>query len=234
MVTSLSVNRRKFMLVAGGATAGAASGLVPAVALADDKAMPDYAAWKDKDALIVHTANTMETRREAMGAPSITPSDELYIRNNLPAPPTSIADDPDAWEIAIEGVKNPATVTLGDLKPYGVHTVACVLQCSGNGRLFFAHETSGTQWGVGAAGNVMWTGIPFKTVVDAMGGPAEGMKYLTGTGGEELPAGIDPTTIMVERSVPIEALDEALIVYEMNGEVLPVAHGGPARLVAPG
>ena len=43
-------------------------------------------------------------------------------------------------------------------------------------------------------------------VVEALGGVAPGMRFITGTGGEKLPEGIDPMTVMVERSVPIEAM----------------------------
>ncbi|MEM6490221.1 MAG: molybdopterin-dependent oxidoreductase, partial [Pseudomonadota bacterium] len=109
-----------------------------------------------------------------------------------------------------------------------------VLQCSGNGRGFFAHETSGSQWLTGAAGNVMWTGVPVSSVVAALGGVVGGAQYMTGTGGENIPAGLDPLTLMVERSVPIEAHGQALLAWELNGEPLPLAHGGPLRLVVPG
>jgi sulfite oxidase len=229
------LNRRKFLLATGGAAAGAASaGLVPATAIAQDQPLPDFASWKDADAFIVHTAQTMETRRDAMGAPPLTPSRELFVRNNLPTPPASVVEDPDAWEIGFEGVGSPGTMTLGDLKGYGVESVAAVLQCSGNGRAFFDHETSGSQWSVGAAGNVFWTGVPLRNVIEAMGGPASGARFITGTGGEDLPPGLDPNLIRVERSVPLEALDVALLAFQLNGEPLPLAHGGPVRLVLPG
>ena len=55
------------------------------------------------------------------------------------------------------GVANPGKMTVGEMKTLAVETVVCVLQCSGNGRAFFDHETSGSQWSVGAAGNVVWT-----------------------------------------------------------------------------
>jgi sulfite oxidase len=109
-----------------------------------------------------------------------------------------------------------------------------VLQCSGNGRAFFDHETSGTQWSVGAAGNVVWTGVPVRDVVAAMGGVADGMDWLTGTGGEEIPEGVPKETIQVERSVPKAAMERAILAWEMNGQPVPLAHGGPLRLVIPG
>jgi len=111
--------------------------------------------------------------------------------------------------------------------------VATVLQCSGNGRGFFPHKPSGTPWTVGAAGCVVWSGVPVRTVVEALGGVNGGMLYMTGTGGEVLPAGIDPKSVVVERSLPIKALGDALLAWEMNGAPISLAHGGPLRLIVP-
>ncbi|MDX1817609.1 MAG: sulfite oxidase [Marinobacter sp.] len=230
-------NPERRTLLLGSAGAMAAVSLLGFTSLArgeEPKSLPDYAAWKDRNALIVHSTNTMETQRGAIGQGVVTPSNHLFIRNNLPTPDQSIVADRDAWEVNIEGVKTPKKLTIGDLKTMGVTTVASVLQCSGNGRAFFPHGASGTQWSVGAAGCVLWTGVPLKTVVEALGGPVDGARYITSTGGEALPDGLDPKTVVVERSVPMRAMDSALLAWEMNDTALPLTHGGPLRMVVPG
>ncbi|WP_228761512.1 sulfite oxidase [Pseudomonas sp. MPC6] len=226
--------RRQVLLGSAVALASASLLSLSPVSLAAEMPLPDYVNWKSPEALIVHSANTVETRRDAVGTSIVTSNEQLFIRNNLPPPSASIVADRDAWTVAVQGVKKPRSITLGELKTLGVTTVASVLQCSGNGRAFFDHEASGTQWETGAAGCVFWSGVPLKTVVEAMGGSLDGLSYITSTGGEELPAGLDPKSLMVERSVPLRALDQAVLAWELNGEPLPLAHGGPLRLVIPG
>jgi len=196
----------------------------------EPKPLPAYVNWKNQSDFIVHSNTTIETKRSAFGTSVITPSDQLYIRNNLPAPDSAIVADRDAWEIMVDGVKNPRTFTLRELKAMEVETTVMVLQCSGNGRGFFPSKPSGTPWQVGAAGCVIWSGVPVRAVAEAMGGIAAGMKFMTGTGGEKLPAGLDPKNVIVERSVPASAMADALLAWEMNGQPIPLAHGGPLRL----
>lgn len=224
----------------GLASIGAISSLTPAAkafaSTQGDNAptLPGYASWKDANSLIIHSANTMETKRTAFGSGIITPLDRLFVRNNITPPSEDIMIDPDAWTVQIEGVKNPITLSVAELKNLGVTTVAMVLQCSGNGRAYFPSKPSGTQWTVGAAGCVVFTGVPVKTILEHVGGMDSSAKYMTGTGGEPIPEGLDPNTIQVERSVPLEAIQDALLAWEINGQPLPLAHGGPLRLVVPG
>lgn len=240
--------RRRFLIQSVGVGSGiaamgatgvafGASGDTAAAASGDASDLPDIIDWKDEDAMILHgrTPITLETRRFAVGTSGITPASRLYIRNNLPVPDDDIVDDRDAWQVSIEGVKNPKNLSVGELKTMGLTSVAMVLQCSGNGRGFFEHQASGSQWRTGAAGNVVWSGVPLKDVIAALGGPADGMKYLTNTGGEVLPKGLDPDQIQVERSIPIDkALDDVLLAWEMNGQPIPLVHGGPLRVIVPG
>jgi sulfite dehydrogenase len=225
---------RRWLLAAsaGGAAAGLGSWSTPGVAQA--KPLPAVASFKDASRVIVHSANGIETQRAAFGSSGITDIDVLFLRNNLSAPDEAIVANADAWQLQVDGVTNPRTLTLSDLKDIGLSSVAMVLQCSGNGRGFFEHKASGSQWKVGAAGNTLWSGVPVKDVVAALGGMRDGMRYMTSTGGETIPAGIDPPTVVVERSVPWIAMEEALLAWELNGRPLPLAHGGPLRLIVPG
>lgn len=52
----------------------------------------------------MHSATTIETKRSAFGRSVITPTEQLYVRNNLPTPDAAIVANRDAWEINIEGV----------------------------------------------------------------------------------------------------------------------------------
>lgn len=235
-----NLSRRRLLTSTGGVLALASlstvaradlPGAKPEVSV---KALPDYASWKDINGVIVHSANTIETKRSAFGASVITPTNRLFIRNNVNPPSADIVKDPDSWSLEVSGVKQPRTITVAELKKLGLVALPMVLQCSGNGRGYFPHKPSGTQWTVGAAGCAIFTGVPVKALLEALGGMDDGMEYMTSTGGEEIPAGLDKNTIAIERSVPVSALKDAVLAWELNGEALPLAHGGPLRIVIPG
>lgn len=177
----------------------------------------------------------LETLRSAYGQGPITAISQFFVRNNLPMPESQITADRDRWAISVKGCKQPGTLSLAELKALPTTTVGSVLQCSGNGRAFFPHAPSGSPWGVGAAGCALWTGVKLSTVFEYLGGVHAEARYITATGGEPLPEGIEPSSVAVERSVPIDkGLDDCLLVWEMNGEPLPLVHGGPVRLLVPG
>ena len=200
----------------------------------DPKGLPDFIKWKNRDALIVHSKKGIETHRSAIGESLITPNRNIYIRNNMPTMSDTQIGDRNNWKVSIKGVKNPKTFSLAQLKKLGHTTMATILQCSGNGRGFFAHEVRGSQWKTGAAACVLWTGVPMKLVVDACGGVESDAVFMTSAGVDHESTGLDPKKAKVERSVPKKVYKDAMLAWEMNGVPLPNAHGGPLRMVTPG
>ena len=98
----------------------------------------------------------------------------------------------------------------------------------------FTHGPSGSQWSTGAAGCVVWSGVKLSDVIEYLGGIQGKQKYLTSTGGDPLPEGVDPLAVIVERSIPIEkAMKDAMLAWEMNGAHISLEHGGPLRLIVP-
>ena len=229
MVKTLS---RRFVLQSLAAGVAAASHT-----LSFSSARRSMPVSKAEGAFIIHNDLpwALETCRSQFGFGPITPASHLFVRNNLPTPPASLTAQGDDWSFDVSGCAREGSLTLADLKRMKSRTVATVLQCSGNGRDFFPHNPSGSQWAVGAAGCVLWTGVTVADIFEQFGGVKSDLSYLTATGGEELPEGVNQDAVVVERSVPIEkGLKDCLLVWEMNGAPLPVIHGGPVRLIVPG
>ena len=241
IIKTINTSKRNFLTgsVALAGVAAATSVLPISIAKAnhedsDPKGLPDFIKWKNRDALIVHSKKGIETHRSAIGESLITPNRNIYIRNNMPTMSDTQIGDRNNWKVSIKGVKNPKTFSLAQLKKLGHTTMATILQCSGNGRGFFAHEVRGSQWKTGAAACVVWTGVPMKVVVDACGGVDSDAVFMTSAGVDHEPTGLDPKKAKVERSVPKKVYKDAMLAWEMNGVPLPNAHGGPLRMVTPG
>jgi len=241
IIKKINTSKRNFLTgsVALAGVAAATSVLPISIAKAnhedsDPKGLPDFIKWKNRDALIVHSKKGIETHRSAIGESLITPNRNIYIRNNMPTMSDTQIGDRNNWKVSIKGVKNPKTFSLAQLKKLGHTTMATILQCSGNGRGFFAHEVRGSQWKTGAAACVVWTGVPMKVVVDACGGVDSDAVFMTSAGVDHEPTGLDPKKAKVERSVPKKVYKDAMLAWEMNGVSLPNAHGGPLRMVTPG
>ena len=199
-----------------------------------NRPLPSSLEWKEGDSLIVHNDYAIETRREVLGRQVITPTRSLFVRDNAAPPPARILEERGQWAVSFSGVAEPDAYTLAELQAMPSRTVATVLQCPENGRGLQAVPAPGTPWQTGGAGCVIWTGVPLTTVVHELGGIAPESRYLTATGGDVLPDGIPSDFTRVERSVPVSAMEHALLAWKLNGEPIPLAHGGPLRLVLPG
>ncbi|MBM76727.1 MAG: sulfite oxidase [Proteobacteria bacterium] len=206
----------------------------PASAQRPQEVLPDRL---NSDHFLVHKTNplSLESKRSSLGRGPITDTGRLFVRNNLPLPSSSIVEKADDWVLELGGLIKGGSITLRELKTYPFETLAMVLQCSGNGRGFFEHNPSGSPWKTGAAGAVLWTGVRLSVLLSRYGGPQNEAKYITATGGEVLPQGIERDSVVVERSIPLrKGMKDCLLAWELNGQPIPLTHGGPLRFVVPG
>lgn len=154
----------------------------------------------------------------------IVPNELFFIRANGPV---TVDIAPADWRLAVTGlVASPLELTFEDLQGLPHQTITAFLECSGDSRSRFEPEAEGTKWGNTAIGNAEWVGTPLAAVLD-LAGVGEGAADVVTQGGD---------FAEMQRGLPLDrARDpDTLLVWEMNGEPLPAAHGGPVRLLVPG
>lgn len=222
------VSRRRFvqMLAAGAGAFASGSLLRPGYAQAGK--IPTFVKPTPPHQFFELGTNR-EMRWEALyGRGYLVPNELFFVRNHTATPRLS-ADD---WKLRVHGsgVSQPRDFTYADL--LGMPSVSMIkaLECTGNARSFFqqAHgkKADGTQWKLGAIGVAEWTGVPLRAVLERAG--------VKRSARDVMPAGLDDER--VRRPMPIaKALHaDTLLVYAMNGQVLPPDHGFPVRVVVPG
>ncbi|MEX5216108.1 MAG: sulfite oxidase [Nitrospiraceae bacterium] len=163
----------------------------------------------------------------------LTPTKSFFVRSHF-GPPPEDAVDPAGWRLTVTGlVDRPLTLSPADLKRFEEVTITAVLQCSGNGRVFHRPRAPGVQWERGAVGNAQWTGVRLTDVLRQAGVQPTRARHVQLEGADRPVSDKTPQFI---RSIPLaKALHpDTLLVYRMNGEPLPLLHGGPLRLIAPG
>jgi DMSO/TMAO reductase YedYZ molybdopterin-dependent catalytic subunit len=202
--------RRRFLigsgalLVGGVVAAGAGQWIVRARARISDIVLP-----RPSQAL-PDLATGLEEEHPGI-SPFRTPNRAFYrVDTKLSVPLV----DHNSWRLRVDGmVERELSFGYDELRDLAVEEHDITLTCVSNtvgGRL------------VGAA---RWLGVPVTALLD-MAGPSPDADQV-------LSADVDRFTI----STPIAALTDgrpALVALGMNGEVLPRAHGFPARLVTPG
>src|SRR5258708_5038202 len=164
-----------------------------------------------------------------------TPNEAFYVRWHLGEIPNSV--DLAKWKLRVEGnVNKRVAFSLSDvMQKFKPVSVAAVNQCSGNSRSRLQPRVPGGQWGNGAMGNAMWTGVRLRELLDAAGVksgsarvPFEGLDAGAG------PKGMRSNRFLKSLDLTNAALDDMIVAYLMNGEPLPVLNGFPVRLVVPG
>ena len=153
----------------------------------------------------------------------ITPNGLHYERHHAGVP----AIDPAQHRLIIHGlVDRPMIFTMADIMRFPAVSRLHFLECSGNTQNWGKPDAALTvQDTHGLLSCCEWTGVPLKTVLDAVGVQSE-TRWMLAEGAD---------AAAMTRSIPIEkAFDDALLAYAQNGERLRPEQGYPLRLLLPG
>ncbi len=141
----------------------------------------------------------------------ITPTDEFYrIHTALSIPQV----DPSRWSLRFTGmVDRPYTLNFDDILAMDLSDHVITLACVSNpvgGRL---------------VGNAVWTGVPLAALLERAGAQRRA-NQVVGRSVDDFTAGF-PTGVVHDGR-------NAILAIGMNNELLPAAHGFPARLLVAG
>jgi DMSO/TMAO reductase YedYZ molybdopterin-dependent catalytic subunit len=227
--------RREWLARSGGALLLGAMPLVRANDAAATRAEADniLVALAGKKPLIKRSFRppNYETALADLRSP-FTANEAFFVRYHLAVIPEI---ELHAWRLRVGGasITQPQELSLEDLRRGFEHiSLPAVNQCSGNRRGLFSPRVPGVQWGNGAMGNAMWSGVRLRDVLRKCGVGADALEVVFDGADRAVLA----QTPDFQKSLPIEqALDEnVLIALEMNGRPLPHFNGAPARLIVPG
>ncbi len=153
------------------------------------------------------TPNSLHFERHHQGWVDIDPAKHRFMINGL--------------------VKTPKVYTMDDLMRMPSVSRMHFIECGAN---------SATEWGNVAVPTVQYThgmlscceftGVPLALLLDDCGYDRQGAKFVLAEGGD---GSAMTRTIAIER-----ALDDVIVAYAMNGEMLRPENGYPLRLVVPG
>src|SRR6516164_2091143 len=145
------------------------------------------------------------------------------------------------WRLRVDGaVERPLELDLDSIKAMPSATLVAVVECAGNGRVYYEPPKEGLQWQNGAVGNAAWTGVLLREVLEAAG--------IRRTAKEVVLVGADsgvvdtnkktasPGPVAFARSLPLSKAiaDSTILAYSMNEEPLTREHGYPLRAVVGG
>jgi sulfane dehydrogenase subunit SoxC len=242
-----ATSRRRFLATGAGLAAAAA---VPGrTALADDKSLPpNVPDWshalgdgvgvraygnpsKYEKGVIRRTVAWLTATPESSVSFTplhaldgiITPNGLCFERHHA-----GIAEiDPHDYRLMLHGLVDKALIfTLDDLMRFPRVNRIYFLECAANsGMEWRGAQLNGCQYTHGMVHCVQYTGVPLKTLLDEAGvKPAA--KWIMAEGAD---------AAAMNRSIPMaKAVDDCLIAYRMNGEMLRPENGYPVRLVVPG
>ncbi|WP_272950192.1 molybdopterin-dependent oxidoreductase, partial [Sinorhizobium meliloti] len=167
----------------------------------------------------------------------LIPTELFFVRNHFASPDLDARD----WRLRVGGaVERPIELDLDSIKAMRSTTFTAVVECAGNGRVYYVPPKEGLQWQNGAVGNAAWTGVLLREILEMAG--------VKRTAREVLLVGADsgvvdtnkktasPGPVAFARSLPLEKAmaHSTILAYSMNEEALTRDHGYPLRAVVGG
>ncbi|MGI1670528.1 MAG: sulfite dehydrogenase [Neptuniibacter sp.] len=153
----------------------------------------------------------------------ITPNGLVFERYHGGVPQVK----PEEHRLIIHGlVERPIIFTMEDLMRFPSVSQIKFIECPANGGMEWkGAQMEALQFTHGMLSCCEWTGVPLKVLLDEVGVKPEG-KWILAEGADGA---------HMSRSIPLEkALDDTLVVYAQNGEMLRPEQGYPLRLLNPG
>lgn len=143
--------------------------------------------------------------------PLFTPTDRFYV-TDVTFPPPQV--NPSSWNLLVSGlVARPLRLTFQDLTAMPSVEVDATLCC--------VHNPVGGD----RIGNARWLGVPLSALLERVG-VLSGVDHILAHSVDGYSGGL-PLSLLDRGFLP-------MVVYGMNGHLLPAAHGAPARLLVPG
>jgi len=153
----------------------------------------------------------------------VTPNGLIFERHHNGVPEIN----PDHHRFIVHGmVRQPLEFSMADIVKYPSVSKFHFIECSGNGLTDWLTPRSKTvQQTHGMLSGAQWTGVPVSTILEEAGLLKEAQWALA--------EGADGSAHA--RSLPIKKLlDDSILVYACNGEMLRAENGYPLRLFTPG
>ncbi|GAA94704.1 uncharacterized protein L969DRAFT_87572 [Mixia osmundae IAM 14324] len=178
----------------------------------------------------------------------LTPKSLVFQRNHGPF---VLLDESQSIPVTIESHISkrisPRSLLLSELRQREQVSSTVTLQCAGNRRKEMStqkHETEGLQWGSGTIANCLWTGPLLAPILQEMGisldqtVDAEERQRWENAHVEFVSDQVCQEDERFASSIPLsEILSGAcpvMLALKMNSDDLPLEHGGPLRIIAPG
>jgi len=154
----------------------------------------------------------------------ITPSGLHFERHHAGVPDI----DPHQHRLIVHGLcRNPRVFAMDDLVRFPSVSRVHFIECGANTGMEWNNVAVPTvQYSHGMIGCSEWTGVLLSTLLDEVGIDRAKAKFV-------LAEGADGAALT--RTIPLEfALDDVIVAYGQNGEMLRPEQGYPVRLVVPG